>query len=224
MVLQLNGVIARCSELDVEPTLNFFFSLYRLKSTGAQVYFDVKPGRPKLVSTPSSNSVAGPKLRLLVNSRIKMPSESFLKLLAKKKVGAGVSGIENVVGNEKESEKSPVEVGGDELLAVLEVVAKDSKLDAAMKEKKRHRDHSSSRSHHHKKHKDALKVVVLEDSDLASLGLAVLRKTGLGGEGGVPGGKIVTKEREFFLMKASRVLRLREDWDLIFSQLAEIML
>lgn len=56
LVLQLNGIIAHCSELGMEPTLDLFFSLYQLKSTGAQVYFDAKPGCPKLVSTPSSNS------------------------------------------------------------------------------------------------------------------------------------------------------------------------
>ncbi|KAL8099048.1 hypothetical protein AgCh_031663 [Apium graveolens] len=56
LVLQINEVIAHHCELEMEPSLDLFFSLYWLKSTGARIYFDVKPGCPKLVSTPSSDS------------------------------------------------------------------------------------------------------------------------------------------------------------------------
>lgn len=52
-VLQINGMIAWCNELVGEPSLDLFFSLYRLKSTGVKVYFDAKPGCTKLVSTMS---------------------------------------------------------------------------------------------------------------------------------------------------------------------------
>lgn len=55
-VLQINGVIARYEEFKIYPTLELLFSLYRLKTSGAQVYFDKKPGRVKLVDSLSSNS------------------------------------------------------------------------------------------------------------------------------------------------------------------------
>lgn len=56
LVLQISGFIARCHELRRYPTLDLFFGIYHLKSTGAQVYFDAKAGCCKLVATPSSNS------------------------------------------------------------------------------------------------------------------------------------------------------------------------
>ncbi|XP_074369563.1 uncharacterized protein LOC141710997 [Apium graveolens] len=230
----------------MKPTLDLFFSLYRLKSIGAQVYFDGKPGYPKLVSTPSSNSgwnsrwawyegcevvevspwsrlssetlkvfsetgsmtaidlaefcghvsrfkassfsdvrflcnhcLVGPKLQLLVNSQLKMPSESFLRLLAKKKVGVGASGASEVRVKESDLDKIPMDTGAGDFPDALGIGAKDSKVDVAPKEKKRHRDHGSSRSHHHKKHKDASRVVVLVDSDPVLAGLVISKKDGL---------------------------------------------
>lgn len=41
-ILQINGVIARCHELGHFPTIDLLFSLYRVKSTGVQFYFDKK--------------------------------------------------------------------------------------------------------------------------------------------------------------------------------------
>lgn len=56
VVLQINGFIARCSELGECPTIDLLFSIYRIKSTGVQIYFDKKSGRTKLVDAPGSNS------------------------------------------------------------------------------------------------------------------------------------------------------------------------
>lgn len=61
LVLQISGFIAHCHELNRYPTLNLFFSIYRLKSTGVQVYFDARAGYSKLMSTPSSDSGWHPK-------------------------------------------------------------------------------------------------------------------------------------------------------------------
>lgn len=55
MVLQINGVIARCHELGQFPTLDLFFSIFRVKSTGVQFYVD-KEGCRRLVEAPVSNS------------------------------------------------------------------------------------------------------------------------------------------------------------------------
>lgn len=55
LVLQISGFIARCHELNRYPTIDLFFSIYRLKSTGVQVYFDSRADYSKLLYTPSSN-------------------------------------------------------------------------------------------------------------------------------------------------------------------------
>lgn len=55
-MFQISGIIARCLELDQYPTLDQFFSIYRLNLTGVQVYFDAKDGSPRLVTTPTLNS------------------------------------------------------------------------------------------------------------------------------------------------------------------------
>lgn len=41
-ILQINGVIARCRELGQFPTIDLLFSIFRVKSTGIQLYFDKK--------------------------------------------------------------------------------------------------------------------------------------------------------------------------------------
>ena len=55
-VSQISGFIARCAERRVLPTLSLFFSIYRAKYSGCQVYLDKLPGCVALVKTPSSNS------------------------------------------------------------------------------------------------------------------------------------------------------------------------
>lgn len=61
IVLQINGLIARCEEFRVLPTMELLLSIYRAKTTGVQVYFDKKPGCVKLVKAPSSNSGYHPR-------------------------------------------------------------------------------------------------------------------------------------------------------------------
>lgn len=55
-ILQINGLIARCHELNEYPSMDLLFSVYRIKSNGIQIYFDKKSGRTKLVNAPASNS------------------------------------------------------------------------------------------------------------------------------------------------------------------------
>lgn len=55
-VLQINGIIARCYELQQFPSLNLFFSIFRVKSNGIQFYLDKKEGCKRLVEAPASNS------------------------------------------------------------------------------------------------------------------------------------------------------------------------
>lgn len=60
-ILQISGLIARCVELKEYPSMKLLLSIYRAKTTGAQVYFDKKPDCVKLVKTPSSNSGYHPR-------------------------------------------------------------------------------------------------------------------------------------------------------------------
>ena len=55
-IAQISGFISRCAETRIVPTLSLFFSIYRAKYTGCQVYLDKLPGCVALVKTPSSNS------------------------------------------------------------------------------------------------------------------------------------------------------------------------
>ena len=55
-VAQISGFIARCAKRRVVPTLSLFFSIYRAKYSGCQVYLDKLHGCVALVKTPSSNS------------------------------------------------------------------------------------------------------------------------------------------------------------------------
>ena len=55
-LIQVSGVIARCAELSVLPSLELIFSIYRAKDCGGQLYLDKKVGRTKLVESPSSNA------------------------------------------------------------------------------------------------------------------------------------------------------------------------
>ncbi|XP_074359153.1 uncharacterized protein LOC141698364 [Apium graveolens] len=124
-----------------------------------------------------------------------MPLECFLKLLAKKKVGAETGGASEGSGDPG---KLSAGSAGRDLLSVVGGMAKDSKADVAAKDKKRHREHGSSRSHHHKKQKDASKVVILEDSNPASIGLAVSKKDGLDTKVG-SGDLVLDKEKEIVI-------------------------
>lgn len=54
-ILQINGLIAHCEELRVLPSMELLWSIYRVKTTGVQIYFDKKPGCVKLVMALSSN-------------------------------------------------------------------------------------------------------------------------------------------------------------------------
>lgn len=40
----VSGLIARCSELHIEPTLEMLFSIYRIKIFGSQLYLDKRDG------------------------------------------------------------------------------------------------------------------------------------------------------------------------------------
>ena len=55
-LIQVSGVIARCAELNVLPSLELLFSVYRVKNYGGQLYLDKKAGRVRLVDAPTSNS------------------------------------------------------------------------------------------------------------------------------------------------------------------------
>ncbi|KAL8145022.1 hypothetical protein AgCh_003299 [Apium graveolens] len=97
-----------------------------------------------------------------------MPSEGFLKLFSRKKGIVSDFGVEGGADiGDRKCEEFP-EVG---------VVEKDSKgvVSSKGKEKKQHRDHSSSRTHLLKKYKDLYKVVEIEDNDKASRDLAVMK-------------------------------------------------
>ena len=55
-LIQVSGVIARCAELNVLPSLELLFSIFRVKNSGGQLYLDKKAGRVRLVDAPTSNS------------------------------------------------------------------------------------------------------------------------------------------------------------------------
>ena len=55
-LIQVSGVIARCAELNVLPSLELLFSIFRIKNSGGQLYLDKKAGRVRLVDAPTSNS------------------------------------------------------------------------------------------------------------------------------------------------------------------------
>lgn len=56
ILVQVSGVIARCVEVDIVPSLELLFSIYHLKLSKGQLYLDTRPGRTHLVSVPSSYS------------------------------------------------------------------------------------------------------------------------------------------------------------------------
>lgn len=53
---QVMGLIARCRDYKVMPSLELLFAIFRVKSIGGQVYLDKKSGRSRLVRVPLSNS------------------------------------------------------------------------------------------------------------------------------------------------------------------------
>lgn len=53
---QVMGLIARCRDYKVMPSLELLFAIFRVKSIGGQVYLDKKSGRSRLVKVPLSNS------------------------------------------------------------------------------------------------------------------------------------------------------------------------
>lgn len=53
---QVMGVIARCREYKVLPSLELLFAIFRVKTIGGQVYLDKKTGHTRLVKVPLSNS------------------------------------------------------------------------------------------------------------------------------------------------------------------------
>ena len=55
-LIQVSGVIARCAELNVLPSLELLLSVYRVKNSGGQLYLDKKVGRIRLVDALTSNS------------------------------------------------------------------------------------------------------------------------------------------------------------------------
>lgn len=55
-VAQVSGFIALCVEKKMVPSIRFFSSIYGVRYTCGQVFFDTRSKRPKIVSVRSSNS------------------------------------------------------------------------------------------------------------------------------------------------------------------------
>ncbi|XP_074338311.1 uncharacterized protein LOC141676539 [Apium graveolens] len=118
----------------------------------------------------------------LLNSQSRMPSESIKRLLAKKRAGGEASAPVSTVGA---GEKDPVDIsaGGDAIgaVAVSSELGKEMKDELNVKERKRHRKHGSSRTHHHKKHRGSGKCVIIDDSDKVSVELSLNKSSCAGG-------------------------------------------
>ncbi|XP_074380521.1 uncharacterized protein LOC141721477 [Apium graveolens] len=108
--------------------------------------------------------------------RRKFPRRVFLKLFAKKKLGIGASEVESDGGGGSGANRISVAIPVGDPLKCSEVEVSVAKLDSTLKERKSHREYSLSRSHHHKKHKNSVKVVILEDSDKVYLDISLFKK------------------------------------------------
>ncbi|KAL8125920.1 hypothetical protein AgCh_013286 [Apium graveolens] len=169
VVLQINGLIARCHEHGWFPTIDLLFSIFRVKSTGTQLYLDKKRFVVNLLKSPAqtlsglvNGLVLGSDLFRLSRRFLTKPTEEFLARLVKSK--AASASIMAVYGSD---EKGP---GVDSRVVTTApgtvkttLVGADVTMKDKDKEKKRHSDSHSSRNHHSKRFKECAKCPIFDE-------------------------------------------------------------